>query len=79
MGNQRCGKERLRLMECEVPWPEDEGASKSLHLKTRGTPMSETPNDYIRRIKAFSTVPLWKSRTSSATSAPHGVMPTAAT
>jgi len=40
-----------------VPWPEDGGVSRSFHLKTRDIPMSETPNDYIRRVKAFSTFP----------------------
>jgi hypothetical protein len=38
-----------------VPWLEDDGVSKTLHLKTRGTSMSETPNDNIRRVKTFST------------------------
>jgi hypothetical protein len=28
----------------------------NLYLKARGTSMSETLNDYIRRVKAFSTL-----------------------
>ena len=34
----------MQLTESEVPWLEDGGVSKTLHLKTRGTPMSETSN-----------------------------------
>lgn len=37
-----------------MPWFEDHG-SATLHLKTRATPMSETINDYICRVKTFST------------------------
>jgi len=32
-----------------------------LHLKTRGSPMSEPSNDYIRRVKSLSTF-LWRLR-----------------
>ena len=39
-----------------MPWLEDGGVSKTLHLKARGTPMSETSNDYIHPVKAFSTL-----------------------
>ncbi len=46
----------MQLTESEVPWLEDGGVSKTLHLKTRGTPMSETSNNYIHRVKAFSTL-----------------------
>ena len=38
------------------PGPRDGGVSKSLHLRTRGTPMCETLNDYIDRVKTFSTL-----------------------
>jgi hypothetical protein len=38
----------VRLTECEVPWLEDDGVSKIFHLKTRGTPMSETPISRLR-------------------------------
>src|SRR5262249_25309713 len=38
----------LSCTECEVPWPEDVGATKPLHLRTRSTPMSKTPVSPLR-------------------------------
>ena len=42
-------------MECEVPWLEDARVTRALQLKTRGTSMRAPSNDYICRIKTFST------------------------
>jgi hypothetical protein len=53
MRQQRCGKQESRLTECEAPWPEDGGSSNL--PQDQGTPMSETINDYIYRVKTFST------------------------
>jgi len=37
------------------PWLENARVTSALHLKTRGTPMCKPCNDYISRIKTFST------------------------
>src|SRR5262245_4117797 len=44
-----------RAVPLSRPWLEDAGVTRALHLKTRGTSMREPSNDYICRVKAFST------------------------